>query len=769
MLFKKTESILDKDQNLYINEGRLNLLYKSLPATSAMNILTALLLPLLFRKVVPSPALSICTGLIILSALLRGTLYICYKGWKKEKKTDLWKRLFNAGLLLTALSWGLSALILFPLGYPIQQAFLVLIMGGIVSGAVISLSADHRLSLIFTQIILIPLIGRNLFTESEIRTGIVILIIAYDLYISITSRKLYEQIRNNLIEAYNLWKGEDSLKMSERRYESIFLEASTGIFYYNSSLILKDCNRGFSAILHSPREVLSGLKMMDLPDKRIMPALKAALTGEEGYYEGLYHTLKSDRDIHVRLRTSPLRNAAGTIWGGVGIVEDISEKTRIEQEIHHQAYHDTLTNLPNRQLLTDRLSQALKSAQRHIHKGVILFLDLDKFKLINDTMGHQTGDLLLKEVGARLSSILRKEDTVSRIGGDEFVILLPEIISDHDSSVLYARSVADKIHSVLKESFQISGQTFHISTSIGVIIFNGDEGSPEDVLKFADTAMYHAKEQGRNRTSFFHQEMDSMMQEQVVLEADLREALKNNELDIFLQPIVNIPDNRISGAEALLRWNHKEKGFISPDKIILIAENTGQIVSLGRWIMAETLRIYGVWIKNRQFLLDFITINISTKQLMQPDFVNETIRCILDSAIPPERVVLEIREQNLNTDFDNTLNKMKLLRDFGVKFALDDFGMGCSSLGYLKKLPLSKLKIDRTFTADLLTDKDTLAMVETIMSIASHFNMKVITKGVEKKEQRDRLKDLGCPYYQGYFCSKPLPPEEFLAMAVRGI
>ena len=280
----------------------------------------------------------------------------------------------------------------------------------------------------------------------------ILLILFYNIFICMTSYKISRQVRNNLILAYNYTQAEEELKLSEQRFEAILHQAPTGIFYYDSDLILHECNEGFSKIIKSPKDKVRGLKMRSIPDSRVLAAIEKAIGGENGYYEGPYNTI-SGSTLHITLRTSPIRDSADSVIGGVAIVEDITEKTRIQQEIHHQAYHDSLTGLPNRQLMKDRLSQALKSAQRHNHKGVLLYLDLDKFKQINDSMGHQSGDRLLKDVSSRLLSELRDEDTVSRMGGDEFVILLPEIITDMDSSVTFARTVADKIHTTMNRPF----------------------------------------------------------------------------------------------------------------------------------------------------------------------------------------------------------------------------------------------------------------------------------------------------------------------------
>ena len=766
MIIQNTDLARNSKEEKYLKKAQYIYLYGNLMPAVFSNLVLAFLISFLYLGIVPLTQFYLSINLILISTIIWGGLHLYYKNTGMlQRKEGFWERIYISALVISALAWGSTSFLIYPENSPVEQNFLLLILAGLTAGTVVSISAHFKLTLFYIQALLLPLLLKIFLARPEKFISQMIMLIVFNLFLCGTALTLYRKIKKNLSLEFDHRSALKKLNLSEQRFEQIFHEAPTGIFYYNRDLILEDCNEGLLDILQAYKVSLKGLALDQMPDKRMTGALQQIREDKNGYYEGPYHTMTSDLDLIITLRTSPIKNSRGEIVGGVAIMEDITERVRIQNAIRHQAYHDSLTGLPNRQLLMDRLSQALKSAQRHHHKGVLLYMDLDKFKLINDSTGHQAGDRLLKQVSLRLTEILREEDTVSRVGGDEFVILLPEITPEEEASVLYTSQVADKIHNVFSPPFAIDGQMIHTSTSIGITIFNGEEQNPEKILKYADTAMYHAKSQGRRKTSFFHKEMDAMMQDQISMEKDLREALINNSLEIYLQPIVDIMENRIKGAEALLRWYHPEQGFISPEKIISTAEKSGQIVPLGKWIFRKTLSIYSNMLRNTTLQLDYVSINISIKQMMQPDFVKETLQYINESSIPAERITLEITESILITDFENTVEKMRQLREKGFQFALDDFGTGYSSLSYLKKLPLDRLKIDKTFTENMLSDGDDYALVDTIMSIARHFNLEVVTEGVEEKDQVNILKDMNCPYYQGYFCSKPVPPDDFVKMA----
>ncbi len=765
MIQKKAETPGIGEENKYISKARSRFLMENIPYSILANAILALLLFLILRNDVPLKRIAVTAGTIYFILVMRGITFVLFKKDKPFLHVKIWRISYITGIGLTTFAWSMTSWYSFPVDSPISQFYLVLILSGMISGSLLSLSSEFWILISYVQLLLIPLILRNILLPQAHSTELITMMIVFDLFISGTSWNHHMRLLRFFRLEYSQKNALRKLNLSEQKFYQIFHEAPSGIYYYNEDLIIEEANNGLADILNYPLEKLKGFDLRAVRDLRLIPTLEKVFDGESGFYEGEYNLTTSEGKRIISLHTSPMEDTSGNIIGGIGIVQDITEKTMIQKEIEYQAYHDTLTGLPNRQLLMDRLSQALKSTRRHKHKGVLFYLDLDKFKLINDSMGHQIGDKLLIEVADRLTEVLRQEDTVARMGGDEFVILLPEVTDDKESSVIVAGMVSEKIHQTLSDPFDLDSHRIRTSTSIGAIIFDGQEESPDQVLKFADTAMYHAKDQGRSRTSFFHKEMDAILQEQMSLEKDLSEALKSETLEIYIQPIVRIDRKRICGAEALLRWFHPEKGFINPEKIIHTAEKSGQIIPLGKWIMKRSLEIYRE-LKNRDGCeLDYISINLSVNQILQQNFVRETLALLEESEIPFERIILEITENIFIRDFENTISKMQELRDRGVQFALDDFGTGYSSLSYLKKLPLDKLKIDKSFTENLMSDRSSFALVETIMKIAEQFGLQVITEGVEEKEQIDALEGMECSFYQGYYCSKPLKPEDFARFA----
>ncbi|MBV1928009.1 MAG: EAL domain-containing protein [Gammaproteobacteria bacterium] len=444
-------------------------------------------------------------------------------------------------------------------------------------------------------------------------------------------------------------------------------------------------------------------------------------------------------------------------------VSDISEYKYAQEEISRLAYYDPLTKLANRRLLLDRLRQYCAAAKRHNTSGVVFYLDLDRFKLLNDSLGHASGDILLIEVAKRLLDVFRKDDTVARIGGDEFVVVVPVIAGGMHMVAHKARVIADKLRATLATDYIINGQNYHMSSSIGLAVFPQDGDTAESVIQNADVAMYQAKKNGRNAVAFYRAEQQEDADRRVLIEQDLRQAIKRDQFRLYYQPKVD-SDGQVVGVEALVRWIHPERGLVQPAEFIGIAEETGLIMEIGQWVMEAACIQLKAWEDKVSLKGDFsISVNISPVQFRRKDFVF-TIQKIIDrNGVRAESVMLEITEGMLIEDIDETVEKLNLLKKLGVKISIDDFGTGYSSLYYLKRLPLDEIKIDKTYVHNIINDKDDAAIVKTIMDIARHFSLKPVAEGVENKEQASFLCDIGCPVFQGYLYSGPLSAEEFSA------
>jgi len=463
----------------------------------------------------------------------------------------------------------------------------------------------------------------------------------------------------------------------------------------------------------------------------------------------------------VLMNSRVVSDAEGNIALHEGTVEDITDRRAAEERVQFLAYYDALTGLPNRVLLQDRLAKALASARRHDEKVAILFLDLDRFKIINDSLGHSVGDLLLQHVAERLKKWTRAQDTVARIGGDEFLLVLTAVKDVPDAAVC-----AERIMDAMTAEFVVQGRSFTVSCSIGLSIFPEHGADGETLIKNADAAMYCAKDSGRNNFQFFTEDMNAQVVERLTLEHSLRLALEKQELSLVYQPQMDIATGRITGLEALLRWKHPELGLVPPDKFIRIAENSGLILPIGEWVLRSACSQARKWQDEGLPALP-VAVNVSAVQFRQEGFPQVIRRVLDETGLGPEFLELELTESLLLSNADVTFTVLRALNAMGLKLAIDDFGTGYSSLSYLKQFPVSKLKIDRSFLRDVAVNPDDAAITTAIISMAKSLNLKVIAEGVENEAQMSFLRALQCDEIQGYYFSKPLAVNE-VADKLRG-
>jgi diguanylate cyclase (GGDEF)-like protein/PAS domain S-box-containing protein len=447
---------------------------------------------------------------------------------------------------------------------------------------------------------------------------------------------------------------------------------------------------------------------------------------------------------------------AGNIW----VIEDISTRKAAEEEINNLAFYDPLTLLPNRRLLLDRLRQALLLGARTRTHGALLFIDLDNFKTLNDTLGHAIGDGLLKLVAQRLLTCVGRSDTVARLGGDEFVVILENLGTDLEDAAAHARVVAERILTSLNQPFHLSSHTRYSTPSIGITMMTDQEQNVDDLLRQADMAMYQAKNAGRNTLIFFDTHMQTLLLSRAVLEVDMRAAIQTGQFTACYQPKV-IEQNRLTGAELLLRWQHPQRGWIAPIEFIHLAEETNLIFPLGQSVIDTACRQLAAWAVRADMRHLTIAVNVSAKQFRQPNFVDDVRAALASSGANPHRLELELTESLLVEDVESVIAKMTALKNLGVGFSLDDFGTGYSSLSYLKRLPLDQLKIDQSFVRNILTDPNDAAIARMVVALAGSLGLAVIAEGVETTAQRDFLAQLGCHAFQGYLISKPLPVDQF--------
>jgi diguanylate cyclase (GGDEF)-like protein/PAS domain S-box-containing protein len=467
------------------------------------------------------------------------------------------------------------------------------------------------------------------------------------------------------------------------------------------------------------------------------------------------------KEIPIEDSIAPIREDKDNIPGIVIAFRDISERKQLEETVRYQACHDYLTELPNKTLFTEHLGIELANAQRHNKKLAVLFLDIDRFKTINETLGHSIGDRLLKEVSVRLMACAGEADTVARVGGDEFGILLPDINHPVDAVV-----GAEKIIETFKTPYVIDGYELNVSTSIGISMYPDDGQNFEDLIKNADIAMDQAKEQGRSNYQFFNPAVNIRTLERITLENRMRQAVDRNELVLHYQAQLDLATKRIIGAEALVRWQHPELGLLNPVQFLSLAEETGYIKTVDSWVLRAACEQNKAW-QNEGLPPVCVAVNLSAQQFQLPDLPDAVTGILKETALDPQFLDLEITENIAMKNFEFSVPNIKRLNRLGIRFSIDDFGTGYSSLSYLKNFHIQKLKIDKSFIKDIATDSDSKAIISAIIAMGHNLKLKVIAEGVETEEQSEFLRSMGCDEIQGYLFSKPLTADEFRQFLIR--
>ena len=558
-------------------------------------------------------------------------------------------------------------------------------------------------------------------------------------------------------------RAEEALRESEERYALAVSGAADGVWDWKIDTGEAYFSPRWKALLGYADEEIGG----DVEEwfRRVLPedlpglkdALKRHLEGREPHFEHEHRIQAKDGTVFwVLSRGMAVRDAAGRPYRMAGSLTDIHERKRSEEQLLHDAFHDALTGLANRVLFIDRLGLALEQSRRRGGEFAVLFFDLDRFKNINDSLGHSVGDDLLIELADRLRRFVRPGDTVARLGGDEFAVILADIEKPLDATM-----VAERLQEVLRDRFSIGEGQVVTSASIGIALSSPGYERPEDMLRDADIAMYRAKAAGRACYQVFDETMHRSAVALLKMEMDLRRALEHDHFVMFYQPIVSLDSGRIVGFEGLVRWQHPERGLIPPDRFIAVAEETGLIVPLGWWVLTEVCRQGSEW--QRRYRLEpplYVSVNISGKIVMQPDMVDRVIGILEQARLPPESLKLEITESVIMDHGEEALTRLSELRALGVRFSIDDFGTGYSSLSYLQEFSYDTLKIDRSFIEAMGRKEGNAAIIQTIVALAGMLHMDVVAEGVETPDQLDRLRQIGCQQAQGFWFSRPVDRHE---------
>ena len=554
-------------------------------------------------------------------------------------------------------------------------------------------------------------------------------------------------------------QSEEALRIAATAFES-----QQGMAITNAQRVILQVNQAFTQITgysaeesvgQTPRILSSGRH-----DSAYYDAMRQSLEVTGAWAGEIWNRRKTGEVYPEWLTISAVNDSTGLTTHYVAIFSDITAKKETESQINNLAFYDPLTQLPNRRLLLDRLKHALASSMRSKKYGAILFIDLDNFKTLNDTLGHHIGDLLLQQVAQRLRTCVREGDTVARLGGDEFVLMLEDLSDDIQESATQCETVGEKILAVLNQPYQLASYAYHSTPSIGITLFTDYQESVDELLKRADLAMYQAKASGRNTLRFFDPEMQAAVTARAALEADLGQAVLNGQFLLYYQAQVN-GEGLVTGVEALVRWLHPERGLVSPAEFIPLAEDTGLILPIGLWVLETACLQLASWATNPEMAQLTVAVNVSANQVHQDEFVDQVLSVLDRTGALPQRLKLELTESLLVNDLDAVIAKMMALKAKGVGFSLDDFGTGYSSLSYLKRLPLDQLKIDQGFVRDILIDSNDAAIAKMVIALGETLGLAVIAEGVETEAQKVFLAHLGCHAYQGYLFSRPLPLDKF--------
>ena len=551
---------------------------------------------------------------------------------------------------------------------------------------------------------------------------------------------------------------------AELRVAATAFEAQEGIIVTDCRQVILRVNKAFTNMVGYTDAEAVGQTLAILSSGRRDDTLQAEMNQQlrqTGQWSGEMWSRKKNGEVFPQwVSISAVFDGKDRVSHYVATLTDTTQHKTAEAQIRQLAFFDPLTNLPNRRMLMDRLQRALGLSDRNKRSGALLFIDLDHFKSINDTLGHEKGDLLLCQVAGRLAGCVREGDTLARVGGDEFVVLLEDLSETREIAAAEAKTVGEKILMVLNQSYRLADFDHHSTASVGAALYSGHTVSVDELFKQADLAMYQSKSAGRNCLRFFDPVMQAVANSRASLEADLREGILRGEFVLYYQAQVDAAGH-VTGAEALLRWPHGVRGMVSPVEFIALAEETGQILPLGDWVLQAACNQLVVWARQPGRTHLTLAVNVSARQFREPDFATSLLSLLDRTAANPKRLKLELTESMLADNLQDIVVKMTALRARGISFSLDDFGTGYSSLAYLKRLPLDQLKIDQSFVRDVMTDPNDAAIAKTVVALAQSLGLSVIAEGVETEAQRSFLANHGCSAYQGYLFSRPLPAEEF--------
>jgi diguanylate cyclase (GGDEF)-like protein/PAS domain S-box-containing protein len=757
---------IDKERFEY---DKLSFYYLSLPIMLIGHLLGALLLSAMQVAVVDLYPVTIWLILNVLVFLYR---FYHYSGFEKEseksklKDATIWLDRYYTDVLVSGIIWGSSAFLLFPENDLLNQAILLLFLFTIGFSSLGVLATKSDLLITYVLVMYGPVLWKFFTLGDTIYITMGYAIMALVLLMMLVANYYGRVINNSLQNKQYFLDIKASHDKLKERFFSLFERAPIGIYYYDEALKLQDVNLEFMKMNQiDDKDFIHNVVLHDVVDEnKILDVHESVFDGRTGHYRGPYHlSSEQEKNLYVELSTVPMLNNSGEVAGGIAIVNDITSEVTAQEKMMRNAYYDMLTNIPNRTLLMDKLKNLIEAKKTIRTFGALIFLDIDNFKKINTTFGHDVGDRMIKQVAHIMESATGSRESIARVGGDKFVILLSNAGSSERSAKENTLQFMETLEKSFKIPINVAGKDHHLSFSSGVVLFSTTDATAFDLLKRAETAMYEAKRTMRGGMQFYKDSMINVIREQLMLENDMLRAIKEDQFEMYYQPQLNVHNNSITGAEALVRWNHPQKGMIMPNTFIPLAEESGIIIKLEEWIFdcifQDTIKLTK---ELNGFPLHHLAINVSMIHFMEPRFVEKLMLLVKKHNVKPEWFELEITESSVMRNVDEAIAKINELKRFGFTFSIDDFGTGYSSLSHLKELPVDVIKIDQSFIRNMSENDEMI--IEAVVAIGQKFQLKIVAEGVECDKTLNYLRDINCDVYQGFLAHSPVSLKHFKAL-----
>ena len=743
----------------------VELLFKGSNKATLSTFVVAAMLVSLLSSVITIKATSIWIAVMLLAY---GQKWYLVAKFQKNAFNTLqapkWLMRFNISTLLCGSAWGSASLIIFPHNNTLLQALLALVLAGISAGSLIAYAIRTSTALAFVGGIAILTIPAFLIQNSPYAKEIILLTSFFVVFVSMASKNLAQGLLDNIALRINADTQSKAISDLSQRQSLHMEHTPMGVIEWDADLNITSWNNACTSIFgYQYQEVVGkhiSFLISDLENLSPNKALQLLLSQEAIQNNLKKVTHKNGEAIFCEWHNTVLKDTDKKIIGLASLVQDKTAFIKTQNKIHQLAYYDALTNLPNRGLLLDRLNQAISFSERSKSYGMVVNIDLDHFKSINDAKGHAAGDHLLITIANRLQKAVRKQDTVARVGGDEFVLVLSDIGKTDIEAQIFSRKIMDKIVKSIRMPVDYDNYQHNSSACIGVCIFKGGAISADELVRRADISMYISKQQGRNGFQYYDETMQPKYDYQQELKNDLNSALANNEFQLYLQGQFDQKSNHI-GAEVLLRWQHPIHGLVSPLDFIPLTEESGLIVPIGSWVLHQACALLKQWEASPLTNKLTLSVNVSAVQFNQISFINEVESALQSSACNPTLLCLELTESAVVNSVEDIVYKMNYLSSMGISLSIDDFGIGYSSLAILKRLPLNELKIDKSFINDIVKSSSVGTIAQTILQMGKNLNLHIVAEGVETEHQKQYLKNNGCEVYQGYLFGRPCCIKDF--------